>query len=119
MKQLFALLVLAATIYAIVDCAQADARTRRNIPLWVWVALIIIVPVGGAVVWLVLSRLYTPGPEVRQNRPVAPDDDPDFLRELERRTRREQPGAGPTPSSESDTDAGNAVEDEPGPNEAR
>lgn len=122
MRQLLALLVLAAVIYGIVDCAQADARTRRNLPLWVWVALMILLPFFGTVIWLVVSRLTTPGPEVRQSRPVAPDDDPDFLRELGRRSRQAQKSqteAEPTPSDDDSDEASDAVEDEPGPNETR
>lgn len=87
MRQLLALVILAVTVYGIVDCAQSDDRTRRNIPLWVWVALMILLPGVGAIIWLVISRLTTPGPEVRRDRPLAPDDDPEFLRELERRNR--------------------------------
>lgn len=119
MRQLLALLILAAMVYGIVDCAQSDERTRRNIPLWVWVALMILLPVIGTVIWLVVSRLGTPGPEVRQSRPVAPDDDPEFLRELERRTRRENNEPGATPSGDHIDDASDAVEDESGPNETR
>ncbi|WP_156252961.1 PLD nuclease N-terminal domain-containing protein [Pseudactinotalea terrae] len=119
MRQVFALLILAAVIYGIVDCAQADARTRRNIPLWIWVALMIVLPLVGTVIWLIVSRLILPGPEVAQRRPVAPDDDPEFLRELERRTKRPQPEADPTPSSDENPASGDAVEDEPGPNESR
>lgn len=89
MRQLLALLILAVTVYGIVDCAQADARTRRNIPLWVWVALMVLLPGLGAAIWLIVSRLMSPGPEVPQTRPVAPDDDPEFLRELERRNRNQ------------------------------
>src|SRR5690606_39440084 len=90
MRVLLTLLVLAVTVYGIVDCSQADARTRRNVPLWVWVLLMVALPGVGAAIWLVLSRLTTPGPEVPRSRPVAPDDDPEFLRELERRNRRSE-----------------------------
>jgi hypothetical protein len=114
MRQVLALLVLAAMIYGIVDCAQADARTRRNIPLWIWVALMILLPLVGTVIWLVVSRLIEPGPEVQQRRPVAPDDDPEFLRELDRRTKRPQPDPGPASSNDENPTSGDAVEDEPG-----
>jgi len=119
MRQVLALLVLAAVIYGIVDCAQADARTRRNLPLWVWVALMILLPFFGTVIWLVVSRLGKPGPEVPRSRPVAPDDDPEFLRELERRRRAAQQNEAQKPTGDDSTDAGEAVEDEPGPTEPR
>lgn len=105
MRQLLALLILAVMVYAIVDCAQADARTRRNVPLWVWVALILLLPGVGALIWLVVSRMAAPPPVVRHTRPLAPDDDPAFLRELERRSR--QAKSGPVEDA--------PVEDEPVP----
>jgi hypothetical protein len=40
------------------------------------------------------SRPRMPRPPRPARRPVAPDDDPDFLRELERRTRRDDGAAG-------------------------
>ena len=36
-----------------------------------------------------LPRARPPRRSVRPSRPLAPDDDPEFLRELERRTRRD------------------------------
>lgn len=119
MRQVFALLVLAAVIYGIVDCAQSDARTRRNIPLWIWVALMILLPLVGTIIWLVVSRLILPGPEVQQHRPVAPDDDPEFLRYLDRRTKKDHQDNAPPPAGDDNPASGNAVEDEPGPNENR
>lgn len=114
MRVLLTLLVLAVTVYGIVDCSQADARTRRNVPLWVWVLLMVALPGVGAVIWLVLSRLTTPGPEVPRSRPVAPDDDPEFLRELERRNRERARGEAGAPTDapqdgpdQTDREAGN------------
>jgi hypothetical protein len=46
-------------------------------------------PGGGAV-----GRQRAPRPpRTERPRPLAPDDDPDFLRELQRRTRRDDPTA--------------------------
>lgn len=115
MRQLLALLVIAATVYGIVDCAQSDAQTRRNIPLWVWVLLMVALPGLGTIIWLLVSRLGTPGPQVQQSRPVAPDDDPEFLRYLERRSRTAQTKDDAPPS-----DGGtNDVDDEPGETQDR
>jgi len=105
MRQLLALAILGITVYGIVDCAQSDARTRRNIPLWVWVALMIVLPGLGAVIWLILSRLVAPPPVAPRHRPLAPDDDPDFLRELERRSRQTQsPPIEDEPTGDEPTD---------------
>lgn len=103
MRQLLALLVLAVTVYGIVDCAQADSRTRRGLPLWAWVVLMLLLPGVGAIIWLVLSRMPTGTPRP-QTRPVAPDDDPEFLRYLERRNRQGDDTATPdTPIEDAPT----------------
>ena len=62
-------------------------------------AFVVVLVVAVAVVVLVLraaemggpGRVRAPRPPRRQRavRPIAPDDDPEFLRELERRTRRD------------------------------
>ncbi|TFV55180.1 hypothetical protein E4P41_17560 [Geodermatophilus sp. DF01-2] len=60
-------------------------------------AFVVVLVVAVAVVVLVLRAAETGGSAKRAPRPrpqravrpVAPDDDPEFLRELERRTRRD------------------------------
>lgn len=107
MRFLVPLLLLAITVYGIVDCAQADERTRRNVPLWVWVLVMVALPGLGAIIWLVLSRLIEPTATPPRSRPVAPDDDPDFLRYLDRRTK---PGEAGKPG---DQPTDQPVQDEP------
>lgn len=99
MRQLLALLILGLTVYGIVDCAQADSRRRRGLPLWVWVVLMVALPAIGALVWLFVSRLG-PADTAPRSRPLAPDDDPEFLRDLERR-RRQQRGTQDEPTQDS------------------
>lgn len=84
------LVVLAVTVYGIVDCAQADDRNRKGIPLWAWIVMMVLLPGVGAIIWLITSRLGTAGSSAPRRGPVAPDDDPEFLRELEWRNRRNQ-----------------------------
>ena len=66
---------------------------------WAALAFVVVLVVAVAVVVLVLRAAETggaggvrapkrPRPQ-RAVRPIAPDDDPEFLRELERRTRRD------------------------------
>jgi hypothetical protein len=54
--------------------------------------LLILIVVLVVLVWRVTATRKASGPQARP-RFVAPDDDPDFLRDLDRRTRRddEQP----------------------------
>ena len=103
MRFLPVILALALVVYALVDCVRSDDSDMPvGLPKAVWVILIIVFPGAGAVAWLVVSRVArqgqrTPGrplfgggpshPSTSRGpapRPVAPDDDPDFLASLGR-----------------------------------
>jgi hypothetical protein len=88
MRFLPAILAIVLAIYSWVEIAQSDPRQVRQLPRWSW-ALLILIPFVGAIGWLVYGRPNgttprqpTPQPKPR---PLAPDDDPDFLRKLKRR----------------------------------
>jgi hypothetical protein len=77
---------LILAVYALIDCLQADPAEVRGPRRPVWIALIILIPVIGPISWLV-SRRGMPRPGRRQARrpsapPLAPDDNPEFLRQL-------------------------------------
>ncbi|HET6693883.1 MAG TPA: PLD nuclease N-terminal domain-containing protein [Pedococcus sp.] len=80
------LLAVALTIYAAVDCIQADEQRVRNLPKLVWVFLILLFWVVGPIAWFVAGRPQggrpRPGRSHRPPPPRGPDDDPDFLRNL-------------------------------------
>ena len=80
------LVVVGVMVYAFVDCVRADARDLRHLPRPVWL-LLILVPLVGALAYLLAGRPLhvTDEPAVR---PLAPDDDPEFLRRLELERRR-------------------------------
>ena len=61
-------------------------------PRWVWVFVIILVPVVGALLWLFIGRgsNRTSAPGRGVPRQVAPDDDPDFLKSLGRDRLQEE-----------------------------
>lgn len=107
------LLVLGLIIFCLLECLSTPGSAVRNLPKPVWVMLIVFVPVVGAVGWLLAGRAHhhghhghhgssggggAAGPAVRagsagpqhgpRTRPLGPDDDPDFLRELGRATER-------------------------------
>ncbi|TDE91700.1 PLDc_N domain-containing protein [Occultella glacieicola] len=98
MRFLLVLAIIGLMTYAILDVTRTeDDRRRLGLPTWLWVAMIIIAPGVGALIWLVVSRLPVAargdaGPEEyraprsqrRPSRPVAPDDDPEFLAGLNR-----------------------------------
>lgn len=70
-------------VYALVEAFQADQTRIRLMPRWLWVAAIICLPGAGAVGWFVLGRPARGGGDGGERlRPIAPDDDPDFLRRL-------------------------------------
>lgn len=90
MVRLYLVLIVvyaAFTLYATFDAGLADASRVRNLPKPVWVILALVVPILGAVLWFTMGRPRKqrrggkPG-SAQRNRPVAPDDDPDFLRSL-------------------------------------
>lgn len=77
------LLVVALTVYALVEAAQAHSSRVRLMPRWLWIVAILCVPVAGPVSWLLFGRPRGRGITGQQPpRPIAPDDDPDFLRRL-------------------------------------
>jgi hypothetical protein len=109
-------------LYALIDALQTDKALVRTLPKWLWIVVILVLPVLGAVWWLVSGRAprssyadpasgARPSMFGRKRGPVAPDDDPRFLRQLddeawqkkmrERREGRpsgEHPGDAPTAS---------------------
>lgn len=86
------LLLLAAvglTVYALLDIGRTPHGNTRTMPKLLWF-VVAFVPILGPVLWLVAGRpraaraAGTPTPSLRPRRraPVAPDDDPEFLRRL-------------------------------------
>jgi Phospholipase_D-nuclease N-terminal len=99
---LFALADLALLVIALIDCLSTDEYEIRALPKVVWVFIILLFSPLGGIAWFVAGRpqrdpakraQWRPGggfPEAsRPRRQVAPDDDPDFLRNLDARTRRD------------------------------
>ncbi|MRG59618.1 hypothetical protein GE115_07000 [Agromyces sp. CFH 90414] len=81
--------VVGVMVYAIVDCALIDRMRIRGLARGWWIAIILI-PVLGPVLWFTIGR----GPADRATRgrsrgPIAPDDDTEFLRGLERDAQQE------------------------------
>lgn len=85
MRFLPAILVVVLHIYAWIEIAQSDPTQVRQLSRGLW-ALIVFIPLGGPVAWLVWGRPngdpVTPLAPRPRPRVIAPDDDPDFLRNL-------------------------------------
>jgi|SRR5215210_2011911 len=94
----FYVLPILLAIYALIDCIQTDEGEIRGLPRIAWILLIVFIAIVGPVAWLIagrprhgrslLARLPglppadgPPGQPTR-SRPLAPDDDPEFLGRL-------------------------------------
>lgn len=80
------------TIFVTVFAASADKQSVRVLPKSAWVLLCLFVPVVGGLLYLTIGRpLADPASKpATGTRSVAPDDDPQFLRDLERRLREQK-----------------------------
>lgn len=92
------IVALGLIVFSLVECLTANGHSIRHLPKPVWLMLIVLVPVVGAVGWLLFGRPQHhhhrhAGPPAepqhrRRSHPIGPDDDPDFLRELGRAAER-------------------------------
>ena len=71
------------TIFTTVFAISAKPNEVRLLPKWLWVVLCLIVPTIGGLLYITIGRpIAKPGFTASGTRVVAPDDDPDFLRNL-------------------------------------
>ena len=84
------IVILVVFVYGLVDLIRTDARLTRGISKTAWVFVQILLPVVGATLWFLIGRpRATDIAAVTYTHPVAPDDDPEFLRNLEIRHRNQ------------------------------
>jgi hypothetical protein len=84
------LIELGLLVYCLIDAIQTPGEDTRNLPKGLWILIIVLLPIVGGIAWLVAGRplrptgpARTPGfPEYERVRPLAPDDDPQFLASL-------------------------------------
>jgi hypothetical protein len=87
MIKLDAILLIAYTLlqlYSLFDCGRIDQDQVRKLPKWVWLIVILIIPLG-AIFWMLFGRPKNNGGKSsrgKKPRIIPPDDDPDFLRKL-------------------------------------
>ena len=117
LKALVYILPVALAAFALIELSRSGPAARAQIPTGAWLALIVLLPVVGPVAWILLSRSRAParGAATRgvaphggaapgwaqrhPSRPLAPDDDPEFLWNLEMKRRRT---AAPAPAEPDD-----------------
>ncbi|MEO3777113.1 PLD nuclease N-terminal domain-containing protein [Micromonospora sp. B11E3] len=109
MARLYVLLFLVQIVLAVsalISCLSADEDRIRALPRIVWVLVILLFPLLGSIAWFLAGREPDPArprparpaggtptggaPAGRdRRRPVAPDDDPEFLESLAERSRQQ------------------------------
>lgn len=93
-RVVLAVAVLAVFVYGLVDVIRTEGRQTRGISKPAWIVVMIVLPVVGAILWLLIGRpRYTPEPRQGSRTSTAPDDDPDFLRNLEYQRRKQAQAA--------------------------
>lgn len=89
-----AALLVGVWIFSVLDAVQSDRSGVRALPKGAWLVIVFLFPVLGSALWFWLgrprkSRYGSFGAPVEK--PVkAPDDDPEYLRFLEAKARREK-----------------------------
>ncbi len=89
LRYLPVIVAVALLVYCFLDCAASRPDEVRTLPRPIWVAVIILLPALGPFLWLALGRpaRRLADQPVTPSRPMAPDDDPDFLASLNREHR--------------------------------
>jgi hypothetical protein len=81
-------IALALFIFALIDCISIYESRIQTLNKLAWVFIIIIVPIIGPILWLTIGKGHLDSSQsparFRDSRPVAPDDDPVFLRNASR-----------------------------------
>ena len=114
---------VAMAIYALFDLYRSEPAERAGLKPALWALIIVLLPVLGPIAWIFVSVLRraevrnagraagrSGGPvsgfggrrpmrPARRPGPVAPDDDPDFLRDLEQQWMRERGNAASDPDA--------------------
>lgn len=84
-----AVVSVALMIYTLIECSRAQKHLVRSLPKTAWFVVIIVLPLVGAILWFVLGRPVNTGNQPSAHQ-TAPDDDEDFLRQLEVWRRQQQ-----------------------------
>ncbi|MEV7633501.1 PLDc N-terminal domain-containing protein [Microbacterium sp. NPDC089318] len=75
MPFLFTLITIALMVFALVDIIRRDDSQVRFMPKFVWLLLVVLLPLLGSVLWFALGREYPEG-GIRLGRPTRRDSAP-------------------------------------------
>lgn len=83
--------LLVVYVYGVVDVIRTHRSAVRSISKPAWIVVTVILPLLGAVLWFALGKPYArlAPPSQAYTHPTAPDDDPEFLRNIELRRRNQ------------------------------
>ncbi|RCV49974.1 PLD nuclease N-terminal domain-containing protein [Marinitenerispora sediminis] len=108
---LITLISIVLWVYAFFDALTSPAEDVRNLPKILWLIIIVVFMLVGPLLWLFLGRprasaaAVSPDPAMAASaddvepdlqhpsghpRPLGPDDDPEFLRRLDKRINPEE-----------------------------
>lgn len=93
---LIGLAIVAFWLYTLFDVITTPEEEARNVPKALWVVVVLLIPVVGGAFWLLYGRqneereIRSTARTARPGPPKGPDDDPEFLRDLERRLRDDE-----------------------------
>lgn len=133
-RVLLILVIVGLMVYALVDVWNSEEDERGGLPRWLWVLLIVLLPLLGPISWIVVrvaarrsgagpatgrggggsrpTPPRRPSPRRPSAGPVAPDDDPEFLWRLEQeKRRRERETRGSREAKGDDAENGSAHTD--------
>ena len=79
-------------VFTTVFAASANKAEVRLLPKWLWVALCAVVPFFGGLLYLMVGRPLRkePGGFGGKGKVIAPDDDPNFLRDISKMMKQEE-----------------------------
>jgi hypothetical protein len=79
-------------VFTTVFAASANKLEVRVLPKWAWILLCALVPFFGGLLYLMVGRPLRRGPSNGggRKRVIAPDDDPNFLRDISKKIRPEE-----------------------------
>jgi hypothetical protein len=78
------------TVFTTVFAASAPSSQVRNLPKWVWVVLCLVTGPVGSALYIFLGRPVSKSKPSSAAPSTAPDDNPAFLRDLERKLREQR-----------------------------
>jgi hypothetical protein len=88
---LVALIALGVWLYALFEVLTTDEADIRSLSKFSWILLVLLTFWVGAILWLLFGRPRAGVVPVRRSPPPrGPDDDPEFLQNLDRRLRGDE-----------------------------